>query len=117
MVNRTRKEDVRLSKTAKFFTDVKVVATGLTGIVFMLSGILAYAGDSRYVLKDDHSDHSYLLRVDIYHATELKKEIRGLVNEIADLNIDLENSETAPESRGIRKKLIRKKAQLKNLKE
>jgi len=117
MENRTRKEDARLSKTAKFLTDIKVVATGLAGIVLFLSGILAYAGDGRYVLKSEHSDHSYLLRVDVYYATERKKEIRDMVNEIADLRIDLENSETALESRGIRKKLIRKKAQLKNLKE
>jgi len=117
MTDRTRKEDARLSKTAKFFTDTKVIATGLASIVFLLSGILAYAGDSRYVLKADHSMHSELLRVDVYYATEKKKEIRDMVNEIADLRIDLENSETTLESRGIRKKLIRKKAQLKNLKE
>jgi len=111
-----RKED-NLSKTSKFFGDIRVIATGLAVLSSLAYAAFTYAGDGRYVLKADHSNHLELLRVDVYHATERKKEIRDLVNEIADLNIDLENSTATLESRGIRKKLIRKSAQLRNLKE
>lgn len=60
--------------------------------------------------------HSQYLKVSVYHASELRKERRDLINEIADLEIDLENSIIPLESKGIRKKLIRKKAQIRNLK-
>lgn len=60
--------------------------------------------------------HSQYLKVSVYHASELRKERRDLINEIADLEIDLENSINPLESKGIRKKLIRKKAQIRNLK-
>lgn len=97
-----RKED-QLSWFMKIANNVKTLWVALA---IGFSG-MAWASDIY---------HSQYLKVDVYHASERLKEMRYLVNEIADLEIDLENSITPLKSKGIRKKLIRKKAQIKNLK-
>jgi len=114
-----RKED-HIGKAAKFFNDIRVIATGLGALSIIFYTAFTYAGDSRYVLISTHDASTYhkdLLRVEVYYATERRKEMRDLVNEIADLEIDAENAPDDGALRGIRKKLIRKKAQLRNLKE
>jgi len=101
-MNDKRKED-HISWIMKIINNVKTLWFAL---VIGFSG-MAWASDIY---------HSQYLKVEVYHASELRKEIRDLVNEIADLEIDLENSVVPLERKGIRKKLIRKKAQIRNLK-
>lgn len=98
----TNRKDDKASWLMKIINDPKTLwfalAVGFSG--------MAWASDVY---------HSQYLKVSVYHASELRKEIKDLVNEIADLEIDLENSITPLERKGIRKKLIRKKAQIRNL--
>ena len=101
MTPKKRKEDNK-GLVMSFIDNVK----GVYSLVVLLSAM------GLWVFTTAHADYMTLTQ----HAEfEHKKEIKDMVNEIADLNIDLQEPQTESEARRINKKLIRKKAQLNNM--
>lgn len=78
--------------------------------VYFIMVLLTLIGS--WVFTTAHADYMTIAQ---HTSFEERKEIKALVNEIADLQIDMEDPQTSSEAIRIRKKLIRKKSQLRNL--
>ena len=101
-VHTNRKEDKR-SALMKLINDIRSIYA-----------VLALFGAGMVWASDVY--HSQYLKVDEYHAYELKNEITSLNNEVADLKIEKNYAVKERDKQRLQELIIRKKLQIQNLK-